>query len=114
LCLKFKKSEASKENEDFGCPDHQMLFKTELENFIVQSAMKWFGKSENAVLKQERRFMNQQRTKIRLITVKQTAAAAYRMKAIKRAVKRQVKIVEKPHRIYNHLKLETIPQNSVN
>jgi hypothetical protein len=23
LCLKFKKSEASKENEDFGCPDHQ-------------------------------------------------------------------------------------------
>jgi hypothetical protein len=91
LCLKFKESEASKDDENFGCPDHQMLFKTELENFIVQSAMKWFAKSENSVFKQQRRFMNQQRFKIRVITVKQTAAAAYRMQAIKRAVKRAVK-----------------------
>lgn len=88
LCLKFNVSEQSKSNEVFGCPDHQRLFMTQLENFIVQSAMKWYGKSENAWFRQERRLLNKQKTKIHVIIVKQSTAAGYRKKAIKRAVKR--------------------------
>jgi len=88
LRLKFEESQQSKLFEDFGCTDHRILFKTQLDNFIMQSAMKWFAKSENARFKRERKFINQQRSKVRVITVKQTATAAYRMKAIKKAVNR--------------------------
>jgi hypothetical protein len=90
LCLKFKESEQARDTteEEFGCPDHRIVFKTQLENFILNTAMKWFAKSENSQFKQDRKFVNLKRTKIRVITVKVTAAAAYRMQAIKKAVKR--------------------------